>query len=206
MSSKMAQVTRSGFHQQNYNRTVQPLPWQKDNISFLSKDANNIKKRKPDTVEKSPATSTLRLPHGMERRTTAGEPAFWIYWTVPIKMAYTDYTFIRNGGTSFIDIVSLNKGLARKYASGRISKVRQASGHCYVLHSFKIRRCIRQGMLTWANLFWCLMDTMASHLQMLWMTRRHRVIAYRLSWKRLVSLDYPSIGKRMCELLVEWWE
>lgn len=33
-------------------------------------------------------------------------------------MAYADYTFTRNGGTSFIDIVSENKGLARKYAGG----------------------------------------------------------------------------------------
>ena len=53
----MAQVTRSGSYEQNYNRTVLPLPWQKDNISHLSNHTNNIKKRKLETVKINANTS-----------------------------------------------------------------------------------------------------------------------------------------------------
>lgn len=48
----MTQVTKSGSHDQNYNRIVLSPPWQKDNLSHLSRHTNNSKKRKLDIFKK----------------------------------------------------------------------------------------------------------------------------------------------------------
>ena len=39
---------------------------------------------------------------------------------VSIRMTRADYTFSRNGGTSFIDVISVSKRLTRKYVGGKI--------------------------------------------------------------------------------------
>lgn len=39
---------------------------------------------------------------------------------VPIRMTRADYTFSRNGGTSFIDVISVSKGLARRVFRGGV--------------------------------------------------------------------------------------
>lgn len=48
---------------------------------------------------------------------------------------------------------------------------------------------IRRGTLTWINSFWRFTEIMTNYLQILWTTRRRMVIAYRLFWKRYVSLN-----------------
>ncbi|XP_071856548.1 uncharacterized protein [Bombus fervidus] len=47
---------------------------------------------------------------------------------VPVRMTCTDYTFSRNGGTSFIDVISVSKGLARRYVDNKRDE--EAYGDC----------------------------------------------------------------------------
>ena len=53
----MAQVIRSGSHEQDCNRTVLPPPWQRDGLSHHLNHTNNNKKRKLDIVKKNVNTS-----------------------------------------------------------------------------------------------------------------------------------------------------
>lgn len=52
-------------------------------------------------------------------------------------------SFCRNGRKSFLDIISTNKGLAKKYAGKKLSKVWSAPDHRYVLHNFRIKKTRR---------------------------------------------------------------
>jgi hypothetical protein len=55
---------------------------------------------------------------------------------VPIRVN-KKYTFYKNGRTTFLDIISTNKGLARKYKESKIPNMLLASYHTYVLLDFK---------------------------------------------------------------------
>lgn len=55
---------------------------------------------------------------------------------VPIRVN-KKYTFYKNGRTTFLYIISTDKGLARKYKESKIPNVSLASYHTYVLHDFK---------------------------------------------------------------------
>lgn len=61
---------------------------------------------------------------------------------VPINMKVS-YTFCRNGETSFIDVVSTDRGLAKKYVREKIPKVWTTSEHMYVLHDFRTKKTRR---------------------------------------------------------------
>lgn len=64
---------------------------------------------------------------------------------IPIRMN-KEYTFCKNGKKSFLDIISTNKGLAKKYAEGKLPKVLSASDHKYVLHNFRIKKARRNAV------------------------------------------------------------
>lgn len=48
---------------------------------------------------------------------------------VPIRMTCADYTFSRNGGSSFIDVIIVSKKLARRNVRGKNLKVWSVSDH-----------------------------------------------------------------------------
>jgi hypothetical protein len=50
------------------------------------------------------------------------------------------YTFYKNGRTSFLDIVSTDRGLIRKHKGSKIPNVLSASDHTYVLYDFKTKK------------------------------------------------------------------
>jgi hypothetical protein len=57
-----------------------------------------------------------------DRRGTSLLNMFTKNGIVPIRMK-EDHTFCKNGRKSFLDIISTNKGLAKNYADGKLSKI-----------------------------------------------------------------------------------
>lgn len=47
------------------------------------------------------------------------------------------YTFCTNERTTIMDVISTDRGLAKKYMGGKIPKEWIASDHTYVLHDFR---------------------------------------------------------------------